>query len=89
MPSEVETIAETVSRAGVETAAVVSNWVLRRQNAKYGDIGFTQGFVHFDDVMEARERNRELHERGAKDTTRAAIDRLSTWQREGRERFLL
>jgi len=77
LPAEVETIAERLSAAGVETGAVISNWVLRRAPAEQGDVGAQQGFDHFDDRMEKRERNREAFERLAPDTTDAAIEWLA------------
>ena len=79
LPAEVETLAERLSREGVDTAAVISNWVLRRSpGASPGtsggaESGVAQGFAHFDDRMEAREMNREAFERLAPDTTDAAI----------------
>ncbi len=73
LPAEVETIAERLRAEGVATAAVISNWVLRRAPAAVGDVGVQQGFEHFDDRMDKRERNRGVFERSAADTTDAAI----------------
>jgi arylsulfatase len=73
LPSEVETIAERLRDEGITTAAVISNWVLRRAPAADGDVGAQQGFEHFDDEMDKKERNREAFERTAPDTTDAAL----------------
>src|SRR6185503_7018362 len=67
------TLAERLSTAGIATAAVVSNWVLRRRPELPG-AGVQQGFAHFDDRMETPEGNRpDLRERGARETTDAAL----------------
>jgi arylsulfatase len=65
-----ETLAERARAAGIETAAVVSNWVLRRRARG----GVQQGFEHFDDDMRTAEASRpDLLERLAPDTTDAAL----------------
>ena len=69
---QVTTLAETLSAAGIETAAIVSNWVLREQTKPPG-AGISQGFAHYDDEMETLEVNRGLQERIAQDTTDAAL----------------
>jgi arylsulfatase A-like enzyme len=75
-----ETLAERLAAAGVDTAAVVSNWVLRRRTELPG-AGVQQGFAHFDDRMESLEPSRpDLKERLARDTTDAALGWL-----DGRE----
>ena len=51
MGSDVQTLAERVRDAGIPTAAVVSNWVLRRPDPEDGDVGLIQGFEHYDDVV--------------------------------------
>ncbi|NOT30102.1 MAG: sulfatase, partial [Planctomycetes bacterium] len=67
------TLAESLAGAGVETAAIVSNWVLRRRS-ELPDAGVQQGFAHFDDRMEVAEKSRpNLRERLAPDTTDAAL----------------
>jgi len=91
MPPDAWTLAEVLSEAGVETAAVVSNWVLRRRDEARegagGEVGLAQGFAHYDDAMREREKNRPVFERDAAGTTDAALAWL-----EGRgpgERFFL
>jgi arylsulfatase len=65
-----ETLAERARAAGIETAAVVSNWVLRKRERG----GVQQGFEHFDDDMRTLEPSRpDLKERLAADTTDAAL----------------
>ena len=82
---EARTLAEDARDAGFATAAIVSNWVLRRPAAGLGDAGLAQGFVHYDDTMTSREGNREAFERHADDTSEAAIDWLDSSQaRDGR-----
>ena len=103
MPAGVETVAERLRAAGIETAAVVSNWVLSRENAAEG-AGVSQGFAHFDDRMTSnwREQRGEtedsgdphdshddrttLPDRGAADTTDAAIEWL---EKRRDDRFFL
>jgi len=73
LPASVETMAETLAVAGFETAAVVSNWVLRSRPAGAG-VGVEQGFAFFDDTMNSEERTRKsVKERVAPDTTDAAL----------------
>lgn len=73
LSAEATTLAERLSAAGIETAAVVSNWVLRRR-AELADAGVQQGFDHFDDRMESPEPGRpDLMERLADGTTDAAL----------------
>jgi arylsulfatase len=88
LPSEVETLAERLVQERIDTAAVVSNWVLRRVGAEAGDVGVQQGFAHFDDSMSRRERNRPVFERTAGDTTDAAIAWLEAGARESHPFFL-
>jgi len=67
------TLAERLSAVGVDTGAVVSNWVLRKR-AELPEAGVQQGFAAFDDRMTAREPSRpDLKERLAPDTTDAAL----------------
>lgn len=77
LAAEVRTLAEAFARAGIETAAVVSNFVLARPPAALGDVGLAQGFDHYDDRLVTRERNRDRLERLAPDTTAAAVEWLS------------
>lgn len=72
LSSEAETLAERCAAAGIDTAAIVSNWVLRRR-AELPGAGVPQGFAHFDDTMEAFEAGRDLRERLAPATTDAAL----------------
>lgn len=70
-----ETLAERGRAAGIETAAVVSNWVLRKRERG----GVQQGFEHFDDTMRTAEASRpDLKERLAADTTDAALAWLAS-----------
>jgi arylsulfatase A-like enzyme len=86
LPSEVETLAERLRREGIATAAVISNWVLRRAPGEL-DVGAHQGFEHYDDRMDEKERNRDAYERSARSTTDAALEWLSG--RGERESFFL
>jgi len=72
MPDAVTTLAEVLHDAGVATAAVVSNWVLRVPDDAPGT-GIAQGFEDFDARMDVRELNRDAFERTAPATTDAAI----------------
>lgn len=89
MPPEVVTMAELARDAGFSTAAVVSNWVLRRPDASMGDAGVQQGFQTFDDQMKTKEENRPNFERRAPDTTYAAIRWLEQHTKPGDDRFFL
>ena len=80
---EARTLAELVSEAGIQTAAVVSNGILQGATS---EVGLAQGFDTWNDHMPARERNRQLYERIARGTSGAAID----WLRlEARPPFFL
>jgi arylsulfatase A-like enzyme len=63
-----ETLARAFQEAGWSTAAVVSNWVLRRES------GVDGGFQHFDDRLPELEATRPMPERAAPDTTTAALE---------------
>jgi arylsulfatase A-like enzyme len=77
----VETVAERFRAAGYDTAAFVSNVVLRRRS------GLDRGFDHYDDELEAGELNRKAYfERVAADTAGRAIEWLRG--RQGRPVFL-
>jgi arylsulfatase len=78
LPSSVETLAERVAKSGVRTAAVVSNWVLRKPAAPNAEAGISQGFERFDDTMTHREEMRPMYERVGQETTDAAIAWLSS-----------
>jgi arylsulfatase len=73
LPSAFETLAETLAKSGVQTAAVVSNWVLRRPAEPFAEAGLSQGFAHYDDTMTHREEMRPVYERIGEETTDAAI----------------
>lgn len=66
----VDTTARGFRAAGWNTAAVVSNWVLRRET------GLDAGFQHFDDSLPQLETTRPMPERLAPDTTDAALRAL-------------
>jgi arylsulfatase A-like enzyme len=73
LAAEATTLAERLSAAGVDTAAVVSNWVLRRRPELPG-AGVQQGFADYDDRMQSPEPARpELKERKAPETSDAAL----------------
>jgi arylsulfatase len=73
---QARTLAESLSDAGYDTAAFVSNPVLRRGRR------FEQGFTIYDDRMTRREPNRpELQEREAGEVTDAALAWLRVAQR--------
>jgi arylsulfatase A-like enzyme len=78
---EVVTLAEALAAAGYDTAAFISNPVLRSQKR------LDQGFRVYDEHMPRRERNRpHFVERHARDTTDAAV----AWvQAEAREPWFL
>ena len=86
MPSEATTVAEVIKSAGLPTAAIVSNWVLRKR-AGYEGAGVDQGFAYYDDRMQDAEVAREsVMERVAAKTTGAAL----AWLRERpSDRFFL
>ena len=89
MPAQVVTLPELLREKGIATAAIVSNWALRRPPPQLGDVGVAQGFEHFDDRMDSRDGLRKGHyERLADDTTDAAIEWLEQ-RRDEDERFLL
>jgi len=82
-----ETLAERLAGARIDTAAVVSNWVLRRR-PELPDAGVQQGFAHFDDRMDEVEPSRpDLRERRATRTTDAALAWLDG--RDGARPFFL
>ncbi len=82
LAAEATTLAEVLAEHGIATAAIVSNWVLRRREELPG-AGVQQGFAHFDDDMHAIEPNRpDVKERGAADTTAAAIRWLESSARD-------
>jgi arylsulfatase len=82
LAAEALTLAERLADAGFDTAAIVSNWVLRAR-PELPDAGVRQGFAHFDDRMESREASRpDLKERLAPATTDAALAWLDARERD-------
>jgi arylsulfatase A-like enzyme/Tfp pilus assembly protein PilF len=82
LPTEVTTLAESLSRAGFETGAVVSSVVLDSRH------GLDQGFDHYDDELSAAE-GKELfsfRETPAEDTARRALQWLD---KRGEKRWFL
>ncbi len=71
------TLAGLLAEAGYETAAFVSNFVLKRDFS-----GLDRGFERYDEEMPTREPRRPIYERSASDTA-AAVRR---WLAEPRER---
>jgi len=76
----VTTIAERCVEGGIRTAAIVSNFVLRRK------LALDQGFESYDDQLPDREIVRNLPERVAEHAVEGAIARL---ERLAGERFFL
>jgi len=75
LPPGVNTLAELLRNNGYATAAVVSNYALRKR------FGFDQGFDLYDDEMTERESVRRLPERVARKTTKRAIEVLQHYKR--------
>jgi arylsulfatase A-like enzyme len=76
LPPAVDTLAEILRARGYKTAAVVSNFALRKKQ------GFEQGFLVYDDTMEERERVRRFPERIAEETTARAIELLEQFHQD-------
>jgi len=89
IPTEVETLAETVRAHGIDTAAFVSNGVLRRPPAEMGDVGLAQGFDLYDDEMNSRELQRPIVERTAADCADATLRWLEGRKAAGEDEFFL
>jgi arylsulfatase len=70
LPGGADTLAATFRDAGWRTAAVVSNWVLRRA------AGLDAGFDLYDDALPQLEATRPAPERVAPDTSSAALRAL-------------
>jgi arylsulfatase len=70
LPAGTPTLAGAFREAGFRTAAVVSNWVVRRQS------GLDAGFEHYDDRLPQLEAARAMPERLAADTSDAALAAL-------------
>jgi arylsulfatase A-like enzyme len=90
LPPAALTLAELARESGFGTAAIISNWVLRRPDPSLGDAGIAQGFTHFDQDMQTPDKNREGHfERVAPDTLNAALRWLDDAKQHGKDRFFL
>ncbi len=76
LTDKVETLAEQLIPLGYTTAAVISNFVLRK------GVGFDQGFMVYDDEMKESEQTRKLAERTAEPTTDRAIELLRKYKDE-------
>lgn len=76
LPPGVETLPRILKKQGYKTVAVVSNYVLRRNQ------GYDQGFDIYDDTMESAEAVRRWPERIAPDTTNRALDLLKQFRNE-------
>jgi arylsulfatase A-like enzyme len=76
LAAETPTLAAALAAAGYETAAFVSNMLLRRQ------LGFASGFALYDDRLPRTEVNRRVFERTAEQTSEAAL----AWLAQPRER---
>ena len=70
LPPGTETLATRLRDAGWTTAAVVSNWVLRRES------GLDTGFERYDDRLPEQEATRPMPERNGAATTAAALAAL-------------
>lgn len=79
----VETLATGLWGAGFQTAAVVSNAVLKPRS------GLSRGFEAYDADMREQERTRGAPERSAEPTTDAAIQQLDRAGREPERPFFL
>ncbi len=75
LPPEVETLPEIMQMNGYRTIAVVSNYVLRKQN------GWVKGFNVYDDEMTNVERTSKHTERVAEHTTNRAIELLKQYHK--------
>jgi len=78
LPGSTATLASRLRAHGWQTAAVVSNFVLR------ADAGLATGFDLFDDRLPQLEAVRRLPERVASDTTDAALAALDACTARGR-----
>jgi arylsulfatase len=83
LPAATPTLASAFRDAGWNTAAVVSNWVLRRAS------GLDQGFDDFDEALPQLESTRPMPERLGGDTTDAALRALDTCLPQPDSRCLL
>lgn len=77
------TLASELSRQGWRTAAVVSNFILRRTS------GLSHGFEEYDDRLPQKEAARGLVERTAGATTNAALEMLDRFLTEDPQHLFL
>jgi len=77
IPRKVDMLPEILRRLGYKTAAVVSNYVLRRRTR-----GFERGFTIYDDTMNERELVRPWPERTAEPTTDRAIELIERFRND-------
>jgi arylsulfatase A-like enzyme len=89
LPAQAITLAELARKGGYGTAAIISNWVLRKPDKSRGDVGLQQGFALYDDEMTVKELNRDLYERRAPETTAAAVRWLEGEKSAANDRFFL
>jgi arylsulfatase A-like enzyme len=89
MPAAVETLAERLAAHGFATAAIVSNGLIVKPDAAAGDVDLAQGFATYDDRMTSRELHRDMPERGAAQTTDAALAWLASHEGSGGGPFFL
>jgi len=82
LPDDAPTLATELRARAWRTAAVVSNYVLRRAS------GVDRGFEHYDDRYPQREASRRRPERVAQATTADALTALDTCASEGMPCFL-
>ena len=71
LPADVDTLALRFRERGFATGAVVSNPVLKPRTH------LDRGFDHYDARLEGREKVRDVPERAARATTRAALEMLA------------
>jgi arylsulfatase A-like enzyme len=76
LPQAPESIAEIMQREGYKTAAVISNYVLRKGG------GYEIGFTTYDDTMNEHELVRKWPERTAGPTTDRTIELLKQLQKD-------
>lgn len=76
LPEDVDTLAEILRKEGYKTAAVVSNYMLKKKR------GYAQGFRIYDDAMDEMESVRKWPERTAEHTTDRAIEFLKRFRKD-------
>ncbi|MGA1870804.1 MAG: sulfatase [bacterium] len=76
LPPDVTTLPEILQQQGYTTAAVVSNYILRKNK------GWDQGFMIYDDTMDQCELVRKCPERIAEYTTKKAIELIKEFHKD-------